>query len=230
MVTELVTRNLIDQIEHLSLGLQTIASSAGRAPAAAWEPLGPEMHRSHDVWVAFPENDWKARTAELVPGPEEGLRLRLVLRELDAEADLLRLRPVLESLPSRDYRFVHAEIMQGPEEGVFLAVDNRLPALLTQLHWPDSTVEKLEEPFGGLPQGHPVHANVVVHDLETPLTGWFGEQPLARQLLSLRAWLNQRRLPLHQLSLGRLRDPRGGVSVGLECITQERGSQGGFQA
>lgn len=230
MFSEVTTRNLIDQIEHFSQE-QSLASQALRAPAGAWEPLGPEMHRSHDVWVAFPEKDWTLRTRELMPKADEGLRLRLVLHELDAGANLERLRPVLESLPTGDYRFIHAEVMQGPEEGVFLAVDNRLPALLTQTHLSRPAAQVLTTYAPELPEdGCPVHANLVVHDEVTSLTDWYGDNELAAQLESLSEWLGQQGLALHQLSLGRVSDSRGGFSLGFECITEERGSQGGFQA
>lgn len=231
MSSEVTTRSSTDEVENFSQEQSQAAAHGLRAPERAWEPLGPEMHRSHDVWVAFPERNWESRTQELMPKSGEGLRMRLVLHELDAGANLERLRPVLESLPTADYRFIHAEVMQGPEEGVFLAVDNRLPGLLTQTHLSRPAAQVLTTYPPELPEnGCPVHANLVVHDEVTSLTDWYGDNELAAQLESLSEWLGQQGLALHQLSLGRVSDSRGGFSLGLECITEERGSQGGFQA
>ncbi len=227
MVSDLITRNLIDQLEHLGRGLQTIVSSAGLAPADAWQPLGPEMHRSTDLWVAFPETDWEQRTAELVPGTDEGLRLRVVQPELEGQDLLEQIRPILESLPSDDYRYLHAELMQGPEAGVFLAVDNRLPALLTQLHVSQPVV--LEDEFPELPPGAAVHLNLVMHNEAEPVTAWFGEGGLANEIETVAGYLAAHDNPVHQLSVGRLVDPRGGYCLGLECVGDERGSQGGFR-
>jgi len=205
---------------------KSIQSPAGFAPADAWQPTGPDMHRSADRWVACEIS--RLNSAKLVEIGQtlqfpagEGLRIRFVFHDLLHEKLGLSLLQALQAVLG-DHRpeFVHAELMQGPEEGVFLASDNRKPALICQESLNEPSDSPSPEWLDSLPVGQPVHLNVLFHSKPASLAAAVGAlEPLVQTL-------SARHSPLHQLSFALCELKPGGLSIGVEGHLNEQGSTG----
>ncbi len=209
----------------------TIQSPAGTAPADAFEPLGEKVQRPSDAWIACdpesPHEDATQRVKEAaahVTGPEDGLRVRFVRPKVSGSDSILKALPnLLASLNTADYAFVHAELMEGPETGVYIAIDNRMPALITQqwLARPGDPLETLDHL-----NGHPIHVNLHLHSAQASLLDLADETDAAQALHAAAKHGN----PIHQITMTHSEAQQTGVSVGVESITNEQGSQGGMPA
>lgn len=209
----------------------TIQTPAGTAPADAFEPLGSAIHRPADAWIACnPESPHEDATRRLreaaahVTGPDDGLRVRFVQPQVTGSDCILRTLPnLLANLEEADYAFVHAELMEGPETGIYIAIDNRMPALITQ-QW----LAKAGDPLETLEHlnGHPIHVNLHLHRAQASLLD-LAEETDAAQALHAAAKLGN---PIHQVTLTHSEAQQTGVSVGVESVINEQGSPGGMPA
>jgi hypothetical protein len=213
----------VDNVAHTQ-------SPAGFAPADGWKPTGPEMHRSVDRWVACNltkmDPDTLVQIGKTLQFPEgEGLRVRFVLKDIEDEELGVPLVPALRTLLGDHCpAFLHAELMQGPEEGVFLASDNRLPALICQQWLPDTAAIQGQKWLDQLPKDQPLHVNVLFHGEGSSYSGAAG------QLEPLLHWLEKRKSPVHQISMAFSNLHPSGYSIGIESRLNEHGSLGGNPA
>lgn len=217
-----------------------IEGPAGQAPAAAWAPVGDEVRRPEDVWFSGDVleltgsgfADWHSRVRERLDLPSEpaGLRVRFVCRHFDdSSLDLPALtRAVLKIVPEAENGlFVHSEMMLGPEVGLYLAFENRLPALMTQVR-----IEADGSATGKLPVvTGPLHVNLLVHGglrysevLED--SHWKTLTDKAAELMHGELSPGQ----VHELSLAGSDLSESGFSIGVEQVWEEQGSVGGNSA
>jgi len=209
----------------------TIQSPAGTAPADAFEPTGGALQRPVDCWIACnPENPGEEagqrlrEAAREVTGPEDGLRLRVVRPKLEVTDSILSVLPgLLGSLDRAQYAFIHAELMEGPEAGVYLAIDNRKPALIIQ-EWLNRPGQPL--PTEGLVDGKPLHVNLHLHRADASLLDVSPKTDVGMALAAAYALGS----PIHQVTMTHSAAQQSGVSIGLESIGNEQGSQGGMPA
>jgi hypothetical protein len=213
----------------------------GRAPRAGWAPLGNSINRTEDHWIegeplSLLTNPqiWRERLRDRQQKPPEqvGLRLRFVMNKLptDAFEFLKLLSAIAPAFPEDEaWLFLHAEVMDGPEQGLYLAYDNRPPALVTQLHLEKDGVR------GHLdiaPHG-PLHVNVLFHDRKVDLRSVLVGDVLNKTLedvASTQALFELGRI--HEISLARSTSSESdlsGISIGIEGVRQEHGAQGGFR-
>lgn len=217
-----------------------IEGPAGQAPGAAWAPVGEEVSRPEDVWLSGDVSaltgggfeDWKSRVRERVAVPKElsGLRIRFVRRHLDdSDLDLASLtRAVLSIVPEVDRGlFLHSEVMLGPETGLYLAFENRLPALVTQVR-----LEAGKSASGTLPVlTGPLHVNLLLHDdvgysEALAESRWSSLLEQIADLLQGGFSISQ----LHELSMARSDLFESGFSLGVEQVWEEQGAVGGNSA
>lgn len=209
----------------------TIQSPAGTAPADAFEPTGPAVQRPVDCWIACtpetPNEDASQRLREAarhVTGPDDGLRLRVVRPQVTDSDSILSVLPgLLGSLEKTDYAFIHAELMEGPETGVYVAIDNRKPALIVQ-QWLNRPGQPL--PTDGLEEGKALHVNLHLHRRGSSLLNVSPGSDAGKALEAASRLGN----PIHQVTLTHSEAQQSGVSIGLESIQNEQGSQGGMPA
>jgi hypothetical protein len=218
-----------------------IDSPSGHAPLAAWQSVEAQVRRPEDLWLSGDprsllsdrHDHWKARIHERLsfPNGPMGLRMRFVVAHQPGdELDLIGLTgAALRALPqSWEGLFLHSELMSGPEPGLYLAFENRPPALLTQVHF-----GKGEAPAGEfVPASGPLHINILLHD---PALGFrqAWESTLLENLLEQASTMVEptfARGQIHELSMARSDLHSSGVSVGLEQVWEEQGSIGGFSA
>lgn len=225
----------MEKKSHLSGELPT---REGHAPLAAMTPVDGELRRPQDTWLegnprelAGPSDDWRhklQRRVSLEPGAL-GLRIRFVVHDLEPKMDLLLLvGSVLEALPiSVDGLFLYAEFMSGPEEGLYLALENRPPALTTQV-WIGS---RDKEPTEALrPVAGPVHLNILLHDPQIGYQEIWRNGTLEyilKRLQGLCTSTCSARANIHQFSLARSDTQKSGFSLGIEGAGQEQGAHGG---
>ena len=220
---------------HLTGELPTLA---GHAPLAAMTPVGGEIRRPRDVWIEGdprellgPTLSWRQKLQERVTFEAGllGLRIRFVMQDLVPQFDLLLLvGSVLEALPnSVDGLFLYAEFMRGSEEGLYLAFENRPPALVTQV-WISN---RKHEPAGTLqPVTGPIHLNVLLHEPAIGFQEIWNDGTLdyiLERLQGLCGSTCSARANIHQFSLARSDSQKFGFSVGIESVGREQGSQGG---
>jgi hypothetical protein len=212
-------------------------SPAGEAPAEAWEAVGGELTRPRDIWIAGPTGglltnpvEWKSKLRDRWQPPQGplGLRLRFVvshLRQMGRELlDLVGV--VLDALPDAgEELFLHCEVMTGPEQGLYLAYDNRPPALLTQI-W---LANRESESLGRLPATEgPVHLSLVLHDPDVGFREIWNDGTLSYALNRLAAMFPDP--DIHQLSVARSSAHPHGISIGIERPLREEGAEGGASA
>ena len=213
---------------------------SGQAPSAAWQSVEGRVERPEDLWVSgqpdSPDGeifDRIRKRLEIPDGPF-GFRLRFVTDGvLNKSRDLLSLvNAVLARVPELGGSlFLHAETMSGDEPGVYLAFENRPPALLTQFHFagdlqskhPDTT--RLEE----IPDE--LHLNLLLHD--TSLS--FVEALEGRLMESVLGLISSQgpqvaRGRIQEISMARSDAHSAGISVGVERVGQQSGAQGGYSA
>lgn len=213
---------------------------SGQAPSAAWQSVEGRVERPEDLWVSgqpySPDGeifDRLRKRLEIPDGPF-GIRLRFVVDGAPSKSrDLLSLvNAVLARVPDLGGSlFLHAETMSGDEPGVYLAFENRPPALLTQFHFagdlqsrhPDTA--RLEE----IPDE--LHLNLLLHD--TSLS--FADALEGRRMESVLGLISREgqqvaRGRIQELSLARSDAHPAGISVGVERAGQQAGAQGGYSA
>ncbi len=218
-----------------------IDSPDGRAPSAAWKTVEEAVRRPEDTWLqgdpftllSHPLS-WHERIRARVENPlgAYGLRLRFVFTNLPSENLELEqmVSEVLAALPeSSNYLFIHAEIMDGPEPGVYLAYENRPPALVTQLHLDGDSITGRAI---AVDQERPLHLNILLHNKTLGFQRALNDGILPLALLALKNTLGAPigKGRIHELSIARSDSRTAGISVGLETVHQEKGAQGGFSA
>ena len=216
-----------------------IDSPAGSAPLAAWKSVEGEVRRPEDLWLSGHaptlleerSENWRARIAErlqLPPGPM-GLRARFVYPHLpEGELDLVALTGALLAVMPESWEglFLHSEVMTGPESGVYLAFENRPPALLTQV-----LLEEGAEPRGEFaPVSGPLHLNVLLHDSSLGFRNALRSGLLENLPEKLAGLISLEPAQIHELSMARSDAHPKGISIGLEQVWEEQGSRGGFSA
>ena len=184
------------------------------------------MHRSLDRWfacnpLALEADKLKQLEQEIRCEPGEGVRVRFVLPDLKRVSLLDHLEPIMKSLRQR-VEFFHAELMEGPDSGLFVACDNRVPALLCQ-HW---ILDEQAEPTWDLQSEEPVHVNLLIHGKAGAISATL-QQPLVRNVVR---WLEQHRHPVHQITMALSDLHDRGISAGVEARLNESGSEGGQPA
>ena len=203
----------------------------GRAPRAGWAPVSDDMTRTEDIWLAGDPlslpNDRDGWRKRLEPPRDLGLRIRFVLREMpfDAFSFLELVSSALALFPDEEeWLYLHAELMEGPEPGVYLAFDNRPPALVTQLHLEK---ERKKGELEAIPEG-PLHVNVLFHDCSVDLKAVVVGNDLKELLEDVGSTHTSFQLGrIHELSLARSESELTGVSVGVEAVRQDQGAEGG---
>lgn len=219
-----------------------ISSPAGRAPAEAWQEVGQDINRPDDVWLEGPvlsllakPAEWRQKMSDRVhqtQGVNLGLRLRFSVASLEQSGDSELLpkliQATLEALPERfEGLFLHAELMQSEESGLYLAWDNRPPALLTQVWLADKSTT--EGAFRGTLEG-PLHLNVLFHDTHLGFREAWNDGTMDWVLQQILPLLKEHQSSLHEISLARSDARAKGISLGLEQIHQERAAAGGYTA
>lgn len=215
-------------LAHLSGDL---ASLAGHAPGSAWRPVDEHVTRLADVWIqgdptrlVEDASEWRRQIRRRVRAPEGslGIRLRVVRSAEPGRSDDLcsmvgQLIDVLQ-LSLEGCLFLHAELMSGPEQGLYVAFDNRPPALLTQVWLHQHTIDS----------GHlrrlsgPLHLNVLLHDRGVRFAEIWNDGTLDWILGMLRPALASGFI--HELSLARSDAHSHGISLGLERVCDEVGA------
>jgi hypothetical protein len=214
-----------------------IEGPAGQAPQAAWSAVGGELTRPQDLWIQgrpaellHEPHDWRNKLRERWQAPRGplGLRLRFVVEHSERlKLSLVEMvRTVLECRPKDGGDlFLHAEVMLGPEEGLYIAYENRPPALLTQV-W---LASREQPPVGKLPEAQgPLHANLVLHDADVGFPEIWNDGTLEYALQRLSVLLPG--AEIHQLTVARSDAQKQGLSLGVERARREDGSEGGASA
>jgi hypothetical protein len=218
-----------------------IESPAGHAPLAAWRSVEGEVRRPEDLWLSgdpysllgYRLENWRSRISERLHLPEEsmGLRVRFVLpHQPDAELDLVAMTgALLQAMPEAwEGMFLHSEVMRGPEPGIYLAFENRPPALLTQV-----VLSGELPPEGEFVSGSgPLHMNILLHDQAMGFRhAWRSGmiETLLRRVSDL-CRPSFEKSQIHELSMARSDAHPEGISVGLEQVWEEQGSRGGYSA
>lgn len=222
-----------------------IDGPSGQAPQAAWQAVEGEVRRSEDIWIAGDPISLQLGTSDAllarikerlhIPKEPVGLRLRFVVTEQQAAAiDLLLLvRKVLGEFKEIGATlFFHAEVMTGPESGLYLALENRPPALLTQLHFAsDSSSVRTGTADSEVAPGA-VRLNLLLHDttlgFAEALDGSLVEETLNRLAPTSGNAVRQKRV--QELSVARSDAQSTGISVGIEQVGRQEGASGGSSA
>lgn len=214
-----------------------INSPAGHAPAKAWTARGGEIKRPEDVWLegdplkllTHPQS-WFAKLKDRVEPTSEqfGMRVRFGILPGQAEPEGVDffglLRSFIDGLSFEFHGlFLHGELTRTAEPGIYLAYDNRPPALLTQL-W----LKSKSESEGQIPEvAPPLHLNVLFHDIEQGYLESWNDGTMDWLLEHLQAKTRSSFQPflVHSLSMARSSAHDRGLSVGLEEIVREEGSK-----
>ncbi|MGE0493033.1 MAG: hypothetical protein AB7S38_27725 [Vulcanimicrobiota bacterium] len=210
-----------------------IQSPAGLSPESAWKPVGDQMQRASDVWLAGDpfemlsggHLEWKRKIQERLQVPKDsslGLRMRFVPANRETRLDLpTMVHEVLEAVESpEDGRlFVHAEVTDDTEAGLYLAHDNRPPALTTQVWLHSGHKEGRLKRLSG-----PIHLNLLFHDPGVRFAGLWRDGTMDWLLGIVHTMLNTQHNVIQELSLARSNARQGGISIGAELVHQLEGA------
>ena len=127
---------------------------------------------------------------------------------------------VLDGLPWK-FRglFLHSEFMMSQEQGLYLAWDNRPPALITQV-W----LKNRQEVDGELhPAQEPAHLNVLLHEKIGYQELW-NDGTLNWMLEQMAKLMDSDFSPakFHELSIAGNDSRPCGISVGVETVREEQ--------
>ncbi len=219
----------------------SLLSSSGTAPEKALSAVDGKIRRPQEVWISGnprdtvdPEGVWKRQIDEKLEASDSnlGLRLRFVVERLGPDLDLLSYTgAVINTLPDEaEPLFLHSELMIGPEEGLYLAYDNRVPALLTQV-WIAKRKSYMEaQPLPVVIC--PIHFNLALHDAGIGYAEIWNDGTLDYALKCLEELVEDPFTvkDIHQVTVARCDTHDHGISLGLEQVRDEFGAFGGNSA